>query len=209
MSAASNAELQMRVNTLEARVEQWDNQFGELVSCSSQARDAATRAANEAVKTQGAVRSLKMYFERKCEDRHGPLNDRIRNLERPLEKPHLDKTNDEWEISTGVMDRDQLVNSRADMKEEIEVLQKQLAQLQEAESHRAQAERDRDVAKRAKQRAEKEFAEKQKELAEKQREVDDNQKELRREKIKSTTSVVVTCITVVGGVIAAAVAAFH
>lgn len=201
------AALEMRVQNLEQLT---DLKHGELIAISAEskeasiaAKDAAVRAANEVNAVRQEIRQLRLGITTRCEERHASLNERLRDMNsRSIE--------DEWDVKTDVMDRDQLVESRhvlkqqvANTRAELEDLKNRLEQLSEAERRRAKAEREAEVAKKAVAEAEKaqQLAESEKALAQKANE--DKDKELRKERIKAIASITVTCMTVGGGIIVA------
>lgn len=202
----SVAVLEQRVMALEQRVEYWDNQFGELLSCSAQARDgakkassyasmakdASERAANEVVKLQADIRALHRYMNRQCDDRHRKVDERFEELEEKTEAGDQD----EFDATTDVMDRDQLVSSRHQLKQQLRSLRGELSKLQQAEAKRAQVEHDIAIEKQARAKVEADY--KKQATA-----MESHAKQLKTEKLKAHVAIAVAIIGMVGTITAA------
>jgi hypothetical protein len=203
--SASVAAFDLRVRTLESRVDDWDARYGKLLATSGEARDAsaaakvaAERAANEALNLRQDLLELSKSIRMQCRFNHQPMQDRIEALEHKSKTKDKSEAadDDEFELTTDVMNRDQLVVSRSELKEEVEILRNELNILKEAEEARTQAERDREIERRAKEKAVSDL------LAE-QAIVERQSIELQKERIKSRRSVI---LAVVSGVFAIATA---
>jgi DNA repair exonuclease SbcCD ATPase subunit len=216
---ASVAELELRVQNLE---QVQDSVHGELLAIAGEskqasiesrqaslaAKNAAERAANELVAVKQAIREMRLTMTTRCEARHTELNERLRDMRSTT-------VDDDFDIKTDVMDRDQLVQSRHFLKQqitntraELEDLKGQLALLCEAEEQRKRAEHDAEVARQAVQTAEAERDKAQQVALEQSEANDAKERELKRERIKAIVSITITCLTVGGGIVVAIIHTF-
>lgn len=188
------AALTLRVQNLEQRVEHWDAQFGKLLSIAGESRDAAVRAADQAVELMGQIRDLRVFIDTRCDERCGSIRRDMKDIRGSMH----DHDHDELESTTGLMNRDELIDSRQALKDELKELRGKLELLSEAEQKREQAERDKRVAERAVFEAEQARIQ-----VASQAKVRESQmaKSLSKEKIKSKTSIILAIIGIIGSLI--------
>ncbi len=219
------AELTLRVQNLEQTVKGWDTTHGELISIASEARDssraaqaaseaahkAAERSANVGVRVSTEVASLKVALNGKQRE----VDDRLTVLE-------LGSDDDDFDMTTDVMEREDLIKSRRNLRGQVSEMKLQLQRLEQAESEREEAEvarhkaeQEKAIVERAKEEAKKEFEKAAKERDEAARERDEAAKqrdskgaELKKERIRSRTSIALAIITAIGGIGATIAAAY-
>jgi len=210
--------LTLRVQNLEQnhaslvkRVDEWDAKWGKLLSVSGESRDAAVRAADQVLELIGQIRDLKISIDTRCDERCGSIRQDMKDIKKMAQDKPAPR--DEFDITTDLMDRDQLMNSREFMKAELAAMKEQLEELSQAEEKRQQAERDKLIAQRAVANAEvaRQKAEADAKAARDAAQADSLAQaatfatQLKREKLKSITSITLAVLGILGAIVTAIV----